>query len=120
LGDAHPSVVVETLRCYYGISPENKLSVDVVKLSHHGSKRNTNAELLNHIKSNRFIVSSDGSQGLPDKECLARIIRFAGQKVEFCFNSSIGSKIFKLEDRQAYAFLCTDVSHPDCNYTLEV
>lgn len=69
LSDSHPSII------------SNKLSQDdkyhIVKVSHHGSKYNTTKELLNKIKCDRFIISTNGpiSYSHPDSSCIANIIR---------------------------------------------
>lgn len=75
LGDAHPQTIIDSL-IDLGYSQENLLKIDFVKLSHHGSKSNTCTELLNLIQSDNFLISSNGSKHkLPDKQCLARIIK---------------------------------------------
>jgi beta-lactamase superfamily II metal-dependent hydrolase len=75
LSDAPPQTIIESL-VSLGYSPQNPLKVDFVKISHHGSKSNTCIELLNLIQSNNFLISSNGSKHkLPDKRCLARIIK---------------------------------------------
>lgn len=74
LGDAHPSVIINSLKSL-GYSEENPLQIDYVKVSHHGSKANTNNELLNFIRCNNFIISTNGNHhALPNKKTLARII----------------------------------------------
>lgn len=48
---------------------------DVVKLSHHASRRNTNPELVSLVRSPHWIVSTNGAQFChPDPECLARVV----------------------------------------------
>ncbi len=48
---------------------------DAVKLSHHGSRRNTSLDLLGRITSKKWLVSSNGATfGHPDPECLARVV----------------------------------------------
>lgn len=50
------------------------IKVDVVKISHHGSKNNTSLELLNRIVCQKYLISTNGnSHGHPDLEVLARI-----------------------------------------------
>lgn len=74
LGDAHPSIIVSSLR-ELGYSGDNKLQIDLMKVSHHGSKANTSDELLDLIECKCFIISTDGSRhGLPNKETIARIV----------------------------------------------
>jgi beta-lactamase superfamily II metal-dependent hydrolase len=73
LGDAYPSIVIEGLH-KLGYTEENPLNAEFVKLSHHGSKCNTNVELLKLIKTDKYVVSTDGTKhGLPNKTTFARI-----------------------------------------------
>lgn len=75
LGDAYPTPVINNLRAL-GYSEQNPLKIDYVKVSHHGSKANTNEELLKLLDCNKFIISTNRSRyGLPDKLTLARIIK---------------------------------------------
>lgn len=74
LGDALPSTVCETLRDRLGVTEDDPLRVEVCKLSHHGSKANTNKELLSLVRCEQFVISTNGTRhGLPDKATLARI-----------------------------------------------
>ncbi|MBA8267938.1 MBL fold metallo-hydrolase [Escherichia fergusonii] len=73
LGDAHAPTICTSLR-NLGYSEEEPLTVGLCKLSHHGSKANTSMELLSLIKSEVFIVSTNGLRhGLPNKSTIARI-----------------------------------------------
>lgn len=75
LGDAHPHLIEQVLSAKY--STENKLVVDYVKISHHGSKNNTTNALLDMIDCNKYIISTNGgnsSHTHPDRETIARII----------------------------------------------
>ena len=74
LGDAHASVIIKSLKDL-GYSKENKLKLSYVKVSHHGSKANTNKQLLELLDCNNFIISTDGTMhNLPNKVTLARIV----------------------------------------------
>lgn len=87
LGDAHPGRIVDSLK---GIElPGNKLKIDLMKVSHHGSRGNTNDELLELVDCEHFIISTNGGYNLPDKQCLARILyhnRKKGLETNFYFN----------------------------------
>ncbi|EKN4739341.1 MBL fold metallo-hydrolase [Yersinia enterocolitica] len=73
LGDAHPSTIIEGLN-KLGHDENNPLKANLVKISHHGSKANTNNELLKILHSDIYVISTDSSlHGLPDKTTLARI-----------------------------------------------
>jgi len=76
LGDAHPCFIEKVLSAKE-YSKDNKLSVDYVKVSHHGSKNNTTNNLLDMIDCNNFIISTNGGSSKhthPDRETIARII----------------------------------------------
>jgi beta-lactamase superfamily II metal-dependent hydrolase len=73
LADAHPAIIVNSLR-NLGYSEENPIEVNCVKLSHHGSAKNLNQELIEMIECSNYIISTDGSSHeLPDKFTLAKI-----------------------------------------------
>lgn len=77
LGDSRPEIVVTSLKQLGYNSTDNRMAVDYVKISHHGSKNNTSPELLNHINCNHFIISTNGGFGRskhPDRETIARIL----------------------------------------------
>ncbi|VEI63148.1 DNA internalization-related competence protein ComEC/Rec2 [Serratia fonticola] len=76
LGDAHSSVISEQLKLILEDRKVGKLKVDIIKISHHGSKHNTSYKLLNLVKCNKFIISTDGSAPYnhPDQETISKII----------------------------------------------
>ncbi|MDP5542487.1 MBL fold metallo-hydrolase [Pseudomonas aeruginosa] len=85
LGDAHPSTVSAGLRLN-NYTPETPIVAKLVKISHHGSKGNTNEELLSLLECSKFVISTDGSRhGLPDKVTLARIHKYK-ESAEIYFN----------------------------------
>ena len=95
LGDAHPSLLVESLK-ELGYSKDDPIKVEFMKVSHHGSKSNTCYELLDLIDTSKFILSSNGSRHkLPHKQCLARIINH-NNEAELLFNYPL--KIFSEQD----------------------
>jgi hypothetical protein len=52
-----------------------RLRLDLLKVSHHGSKGNTTAEMLERLDCQRFLFSSNGSRhGHPDPEAVARVL----------------------------------------------
>lgn len=103
LGDSLPSDIVSTLKSL-GYSKEKKLILDVVKVSHHGSKHNTSNEFLEMIKCDKYLVSTDGRRfGHPDKEALARII-YSQDCPELIFNYDVYKDIFTEEELQSGLF----------------
>ncbi|MED5121609.1 MBL fold metallo-hydrolase [Priestia megaterium] len=119
LGDAHPSIVVSSLK-KLGYSEKNKLKLDLMKISHHASKKNTSPELLELLDCEKFIVSSDGSKhGLPNKQSLARIVSILNRPVTFYFNYSSMKKIFTSQECTEYKITCIYLNSSK-DYTVEV
>lgn len=83
-GDAHTDVMTDALRQLGGGAV---IKLDAVKVSHHGSARNTSAALLARIDSPRWLISTNGSQFKhPDPEAIARIIKHEGPDRTLYFN----------------------------------
>lgn len=83
LGDADIDEVCLSLKGL-GYSHEHPLCCSTVKLSHHGSKKNFSPCLLELVKAEVFIFSSNGDYyGHPDKEVFAQIIDKTCAKVYF-------------------------------------
>ena len=71
LGDAH----IETILDWIG---NERLSVDAVKVSHHGSKHNIKKEFLELLNCNNYLISTNGKKHKhPDLETLSRIAKFS-------------------------------------------
>lgn len=90
LGDAHIDVIVNSLKSLGFNSTNNRLVVDFVKLSHHGSSSNICQEFLDIVDTNKYIISTNGkSHNHPDMETLCLIIvdaKAKGKKIELIFN----------------------------------
>jgi hypothetical protein len=81
LGDAHPDVVAASLKRLLKKRQLKALQVGAVKVAHHGSKNNTNEDLLALISSPTYMISTSGAQFKhPDKACMSRIVKFAKPK----------------------------------------
>lgn len=103
LGDSIPSDIVSSL-LELGYSKENKLKLDIVKVSHHGSKRNTCDGFLECIICDNFLISTNGGvHQHPDKECLARIINLQ-KKPNLIFNYDRYKRIFSPEELASNKF----------------
>ena len=73
LGDSYPQNVEQYLRQNH--SETNKLTVDYVKVSHHGSLVNSSTSLYDIIDCHNFIISTNGKKyGHPDREAIAKIV----------------------------------------------
>ena len=123
LGDAPPSVIIEGLKLL-NYSSNNKLSVDVMKVSHHGSRKNTSTDMFDFICCSRYLISTNGGKVrrlLPDKESLSRILATnKGKKVKFYFNYPVFEHIFTQEEINEFDIECYDISTENINYLVEV
>ena len=88
-GDAHADVLaasIASLQRARGRVGE-RLRLDALKLSHHGSANATTRELLEAIECAHYLVPSDGSIFYhPDREAIARVIVHGGDAPTIHFN----------------------------------
>lgn len=61
LGDAHMDVVCKSLK-HLGYSKDKPLKADAVKVSHHGSRKNTTREFLELVDAKHWLFSSNGDK----------------------------------------------------------
>lgn len=74
-GDAHPPLLEQSIKRLLEERGQRVLTLDAFKVSHHGSKKNTSAELLDLVDCRRFLISTDGSRhSHPHQETIARIL----------------------------------------------
>lgn len=113
LGDSHPSEIITELKKLKYNHDDNKLVVELFKVSHHGSKKNTSTELLNFIDTNKYVISTNGDLHYhPDKSTIGRIVA-ANPKAKIYFNyPNLIPKLILEEDKTEFPdveFLGTDL-----------
>jgi CHAT domain len=87
--DAHAPVLVDSIRRLLRIRGEERLKVDAFKLPHHGSQNNLSRPLLELLDCQRYLISTNGDHFFhPDRETIARVIKYGGKKPALCFNYS--------------------------------
>lgn len=105
LGDSFDDVIVNSLNEKIEKLP---LKIDVMKVSHHGSRKNISPALLKMIECENFLISTNGKRHKhPNKRTLARIIKYSSEPVTFYFNYNIIKKIFPdnlKEEEDRYKF----------------
>jgi hypothetical protein len=85
LADALPSVIVDELRKRPDAGQPDE--VDLVKVSHHGSRHNTSPQLLEVVTSRIYVISTDGTKhDHPHAEALLRIAGSTGPGSSLVFN----------------------------------
>lgn len=73
-GDAFPSVLKESLERLPTFDG-SKIKIDLLKLSHHGSRNNTSIDLLKLLNCTHYFFSSSGQKFFhPDKDTVARVL----------------------------------------------
>jgi hypothetical protein len=83
-GDAYPSLVERGLGMIGG---GGRVTVDALKLSHHGSKKNTDVDLIRSLTCDRYLVSTNSAIFQhPNNAALARVVKHGGKNVTLCFN----------------------------------
>ena len=88
-GDAHADVLAKSITALQQARgrKNEKLKLDALKLSHHGSAGGTTVELLALLDCQRYLVSSNGNIFChPDREAMARVILHGGKRPTLCFN----------------------------------
>lgn len=74
-GDAFADDMVVAAKKLADTEGETELALDAVKLSHHGGKKNTSAELVRTLACRNYLVSTDGSYyEHPQVESLSRVV----------------------------------------------
>lgn len=104
LADSPPDDIVKHIK-RLGYSDEKPLKVELMKVSHHGSKSNTSKALLQIVKTDHYLISTDGLvHNHPNKRTLARILNIH-PSATFYFNyEHVRNSIFTDKDRIDYPF----------------
>lgn len=127
LSDSHADEVEKTLRDM-GYSKENRIDIDYMKISHHASKGNISDGMLDLIKCNKYIISTNGTNRdkFPHKETFARILRHPlrsiDDKIQFIFNYDTNElkNIFYDEEYELYNFECIYPKGGENNVTIPI
>lgn len=122
-GDAHADVVVNSLK-ELGYSKQKPIRLNLFKVSHHGSKGNTNEELLCLVDCQHYLISTNGANQhqLPHKEALARIVATAYRcrpeeriHLYFTYNDHNLHSLFTHQEVEKYNICCHyPANHENC------
>ncbi len=88
-GDAYAEVLVDSIKALQLARGREgqRLRLDALKLSHHGSANATTIELLSMLDCSNFLVSTNGNIFYhPDRESIARVILHGGKRPALHFN----------------------------------
>jgi hypothetical protein len=77
-GDARGDKVLSGLELVGAVAPGGTIEVDVLKMPHHGSARNTDPVFFERIHAAHYVFSGNGQHGNPDRETLEMLGQTAG------------------------------------------
>ncbi|QOS91956.1 MBL fold metallo-hydrolase [Brevibacillus sp. JNUCC-41] len=110
LGDSVPSTIEAQLKQIYQDS-DFPIIFDAIKVSHHGSMKNTSSSLLKLIDAENYFISTNGSgHGHPDIETIAKILTRK--------NNGIVRKIHFTHKFSKFGFLDSEELKKKYNYEL--
>jgi hypothetical protein len=69
-GDARGDIIVQGLELVGLLARGKTLTVDVLKMPHHGSSRNMEPSFLRRIRARHYVFSGNGEHGNPERETL--------------------------------------------------
>ena len=72
-GDARSDEIVEGLEAEGLLTDDKPLTVDVLKLPHHGSSRNVDEKFFARVHARHYVVSGNGRDGNPEDATLAML-----------------------------------------------
>jgi beta-lactamase superfamily II metal-dependent hydrolase len=86
--DAFAPVLISSLA---RIPKPKPLEIDVFKMAHHGSQKNTNNDLIQSVKCKNWIISTNGKKfEHPDQVAIARVIKYGEKNQTLLFNYRTG------------------------------
>jgi hypothetical protein len=104
-GDAHGGDVVKAWK-ELGLKGTISTKVDLLKMPHHGSIRNTTEPFLKFFEADHYVFSADGKYDNPDAPTIEALVKMHGnRKIVMHFTNADVSwkKAYKLEKNKAKA-----------------
>lgn len=119
-GDGRSDDIEEGLQRAGYLEPGGTLHVDVLKLPHHGSKRNVTADFLRRVTADVYVVSASGYHGHPSLDTLRWIVTAAheqGRPIEIVATNSTSAirKLVEAYGPEDYGYHLT-VMPPDTHH----
>ncbi|KLE15326.1 MBL fold metallo-hydrolase [Clostridium sp. C8] len=114
LGDSKAEDVEISLKKYISDKKINKIDFELVKVSHHGSKNNTDTNFFNIASSKKYLIATNGKRFKhPDLECLSKIIVKQKEFKKLYFNYYHSRVYNKLEDKNLKSQYNYEMDMPD-------
>jgi len=85
--DAHPDVLERSIDRLLAKEGGTRLSLDALKVPHHGSKHNNPVSLYRKLNCRKYLISTNGKRFRhPHPEAVARIVKYGGPQPQLYFN----------------------------------
>lgn len=120
-GDALAKTMTESL-INRGHTPDKPLEINLLKMPHHGSKFNISNDLLSVIKTNRYLITTNGGSGTskhPDRETLAKIILNPARNLNETIDIYINYNIELLRAHQPDLLTDEEISNEKYNFRIK-
>lgn len=82
-GDARGDSIIEGLEAAGLLPTDETLTVNVLKVPHHGSGRNVAPDFFKRVIADTYVFSADGKYGNPDRETLEWLTKARGKDARF-------------------------------------
>ena len=116
LGDADADIVADSLEALIG--KDSVIDIDLVKLSHHGSKHNISKRLLKMIRCNDYVISTNGGAinfCHPDRKTLALILRNDNRDKEKEIRYYFNYPLNEIQSRTGVLLSKEEMQKENCN-----
>lgn len=124
-GDGRHDHLLEGLSQASLLSPEGNLHVDVLKVPHHGSKRNVTKKFFETVTADKYVISANGMHDNPDLDTLRWIVEAATEQeraIEILVTNATDSTRQLVDEYtpDEYGYRLTEMEPGDHSMTLKL
>lgn len=101
-GDARGDYLLQGLEAEGLLETGGTLHVDLLKLQHHGSVRNTEDEFYRRVTADHYVVSADGRFGNPDRETFELLMEARGRDARYTIHLTYPCASIDAERKKGY------------------
>ncbi len=124
-GDGRHDHLLKGLEQANLLSPEGNLHVDVLKVPHHGSKRNVTKKFFETVTAEKYVITANGLHDNPDLDTLKWIVEAAREQeraIEILITNATDSTRQLVEEYapEEYGYRLTEMTPGEHSMTLMV
>jgi hypothetical protein len=121
--DAHPDLLARSI-APLAAAEGGRYRIDLYKVAHHGSRKNTTRALIDLLDCNRFAISTSGARhGHPDPETVARLLKSAPKGAKtfyFNYRQENTSPWGDIQLQAAHNYVCSFPSEQNGTITISI